>query len=202
MFSSRDKSLFSKYSLDGYLRQVKSSMNKEIRSLSFQKIKEDGEEKLIDTLLEKYNVVAPSLLEDKIEVDAKEQEIVIDNGNSRFFNDGPIKRTGLFITATIPYEGLGDLFKCQPSTHTFSGTPNADIEDNVLVLCYKTIEKDTEKIKSLWQKDIQDIKQNLEWITRDTLNHNNSLKSEIKTMLTSRKKEAGESQDLISKITT
>ena len=153
-------------------------------------------------MLEKHNIVVPFLLEDKIKIDTKEKEIVIDNRNSRFLHNGPVRCMGLSITVNIPFKGPGNLFECHPSTHSFSGTPNAVIENNSLILYYKTTEKEPEKIKNLWQKDINDIKQNLEWIKKDILNYNSSLEAGIKTLLANRKKEAGESQDLISKITT
>ncbi|MCK5412752.1 MAG: hypothetical protein KAI57_00040 [Candidatus Pacebacteria bacterium] len=201
MFYSKDKSLFCKRSFDEYLRQVKSSIDQEIKNLSFQKIEEDEEEKIINTILDKFDVVIPFLLEDKIKIKAKEQEVVVGSRDSRFFHDGPFKRMGLSVTVNIPFEGLGDLFEYQPSTQSLSGAPSADIENNSLILYYETIEKEPEKIKNLWQKDINDIKQNLEWIKKDILNHSNSLGAEIKTLLVNRKKEARESQDLINKIT-
>ncbi len=202
IFYSRKQSLFSKYPLDGYLRQAKSSMDQEIKNLSYQKINEHGEENLVKTLLEKYRIVIPTLSEDEIKVDAKEQEITVDNRNSRFLHDGPIKRMGLVITVSIPFEGIDDLFQCRPSTYSLSGTPGADVKDNSLVLYYETTEKDSEKIKALWKNDIKEIKQNLEWIKNDISNYNNSLEADINKVLINRKKEAGESEDLISKITT
>ncbi len=198
MFYSRNQQLFSECSLGDYLRQTIFSLEKEIKDLSLEQINGVDEKDLLDQLVMKYQISAPILDEGKIDINAQEATVSV---NRQFgFDDGPVDVPGLSITVRIPFSGFGDLFRCRASTHSMSGTPCAEIEGGHLVLYYETIEKDAEKIKGLWKSDIGSIKQNLGWVEKDTISHNDSLENIIKAGLMRREKEAEENESLINKL--
>ena len=198
MFYSRNKRLFSEYSLSDYLRKVLISLDEEIKGLSYEQISDVDEGDLIGQLITKYQVNIPTLDKKNIDIDAKEATVSV---KPEFgFDDGPINVPGLFIIVKIPFSGSVDLLKCRASTYSVSGTPEAEIESGNIVLQYETVEKDSEKIKNLWAGDIKSIQQNLSWIEKDVVGHNSSLENNIKTSLTQRKKEAEENKSLIDKL--
>jgi len=191
--------LFRQNDLSSFLRGRFAILETEIKEWSFEKINSAGEQSLVDELLEKYTLHAPILKENEIDIDARESEIEVPA--SRVFNDERYyKISGLKISVRIPFKGDANFFNYRPSTYSISGTPKADIERQIIVLRYETAEKDPEKIKDIWKKDIKDIKQNLEWVGKDFTNFNTSLESNMKTLVFKRKKEAEENQSLINKI--
>ena len=197
-----NKPLFQTTTLDDYLRAVSEKLRVHIKNIEPKTLLTTDEGSLITELKEKYSVNVPTLFEDKITIDAQEADIEIKN-HERFLYDeprGPVITKGLKISVSLPYEGSAELFECRPSTYIVSGYPHGDILSGSLMLKYETAEKDSEKIKTFWQKDIEQIKQNLGWIERDLSRHNQDLEQTIKTHLTSRKKEAQNNQSLIDAI--
>lgn len=176
------------------------SLNNEVGSLSLAALKEK-EIIIVNDLISKYSLTTPVLEKDKINVDAREAQITLNTYDSRtVFADGPIITKGLAINVEIPFKGESMLFQTMPSSYSLSGTPVAEIHPDKLILYYETAEKDPEKIKQLWQADIQAIEQNLEWIGRDAMQHNSSLKSSVEAAIARRKQEATDSESLIAKL--
>jgi hypothetical protein len=190
--------LFTSYYLDGYLREKGDSLRSHIKNLG---IKEFEKESLLSELLERYKMTPVIVKEDEKKIDAIEADVTV---RSQFFDDDDDRRVfttkGLSITVKIPFVGDRNLFACRPSTHTFSGTPRADVEQNQIILKYETTEKDPEKIKQLWLRDISEIQKNVDWINNDLNGYNSRLETEINNLLSERKKQAGENQSLLNAI--
>lgn len=198
MFRSHRQNLFREHRLDHLLRQQGASFDEEVRSISLEKI---SEPELNDQLLSKYSLTVPVLDDKNIDIDAHEATVTVHAGHSRLaFRDGPVQVPGLSITVKIPFSGKAELFKCQPSTYSPSGTPEATIENDNLVMHYETTEKDPEKIKGLWKSDISVIQQNLGWVAKDVEQYNNSLRNSIQTALAKRKQDAESNKSLIDKL--
>ncbi len=198
MFHSRKQNLFREHRLDHFLRQQGASFEEEIRGTSLEKISDLG---LSDQFLTKYSLTVPVLDDKNIDIDAHEAMVTVHAGHSRLaFRDGPVQVPGLSITVKVPFIGEVELFKCQPSTYSPSGTPEATIENGNLVMHYETTEKDPEKIKELWKSDIGVIRQNLEWVAKDVSQYNNSLANSIQAALTKRKQDAESNKSLIDKL--
>jgi len=200
MYYRNHNRLFSQNDINSYLQASSASLEAEIKSLTLETINSTGEQKLTAGLAEKYTVNNPVLSEDEIKIDAYEGEVEV-YGQCIFDDERRSHKTsGLRISVSVPFRGNSELFSCRASTYSLSGTPEAEVEEQILVLRYETAEKDPEKIKGLWRSDIRTIKQNLEWLGKDITNHNNSLGSNIRTLVTKRKKEAEDNQSLIDKI--
>lgn len=200
MYYQNHNRLFSQDDINSFLQKNLADLKTEVKSLTLEDIKSMGEQKLIADLVKKYSVHVPILKEDEIKVDAKEGEVEVHG--QRIFDDDrrSYNISGLIIFITIPFDGSPTLFNYRASTYSLSGTPEARIEEQNLILHYETVEKDSEKIKGLWSGDIKTIKQNLEWINRDVVSHNNSIEKSIQALIAKRKKEAEDNQSLINKI--
>lgn len=200
MYSARSNNLFREQRLDDYLRSRLQTISSEIDRLTPEQIA--AEENVIgNKLLEKHGLEVPTLNEGAIQIDAHEAQIAV-RGNSRIhsFGDGTSLVKGLEISVTVPFDGDSKLFHYMPSTYSLSGTPDAQIFENRLVLSYETAEKDPEKIKQLWARDISDIKQNLEWISRDIAANNALLQNSMASLVSRRKQEAGEYKSIIDQL--
>lgn len=190
--------LFNSRYLDEYLREKKDFLREKIKNLG---IKEFENENLSSELLERYKVTPIIIKEDEIKKDAVEVDVVT---RSQFFDDEDDRKVfttkGIAITVKIPFVGDKNLFACSPSTHSLSGTPRADVEQNQIVLRYETTEKDPEKIKQLWLRDMGEIQKHVGWINNDLNGYNSQLEAEIKNLLSARKKQVGENQSLLNAI--
>jgi hypothetical protein len=189
---SREKHLFSEAHLASYLQALKEEVKGEINQLSVSELAERKDEDIVDSFMGKYSLKTPQLEEDKIVVDAQEQDIRI---RTPFDEVATVK--GLHITVEVPYSGSERLFWLRPSTFSMSGTPSADVSSGKIVLNYETNEKNPEKIKGMWLGEIDGIKKHLGWVEQDVLGHQNSLEQFIKDVLVLRRKQAGESASLI-----
>ena len=201
MYSSNQvNKLFSERPLSDYLRERTETIKKEIKNLTLDQIS-DTEVSSADELIRRNALNAPSLLEDRALIDAKESRIHVHQEHDGFkagFTPDLIQ--GLSITVKIPFEGSSALFKYAPSTYSLSGTPHGKIEDSNLVLNYETREKDPEIIKQLWSNDINVIKQHLSWTANDVSQYNGALADVVRDSLNQRKAEAENNQSLIGKL--
>lgn len=193
-------SLFRGTDLGAYLRARAERLQEEINGLSFAELQNIEDSKAADEFANRHSIKPPVLKESEIKVDASEGPVTVGGRRSGFIDDREYTVTGLHLTVKVPFDGESELFKCQPSTYSLSGTPDGDIRNNELILTYQTAEKDADKINALWEKDVRDIKQNLEWVSKDVSGYNSSIINTIRTTLANRKKQAGESQSLIDKL--
>lgn len=188
-----NKRLFNEADISGYLDFNNQKLKNFIDTLPFDD--DIDEQNIAKSVLKKYSLFVPVLLEDEIKRDVKEKEMRV---QSIFGDTGIVK--GLAIQVKIPFKGDPLLFRYKPSTYTLSGTPMAEIEDGNIVLYYETDEKDADKIKQLWIKDIKEIKQYLERMRNDLEKYNNNLIQDIQTLIKYRKQEFDANSDLINKL--
>lgn len=195
--------LFRKYKLSAYLENSLNNFRQEIDSLSLVYLNENKPEEIASTIISKYTLQVPKLILEKMSIDAIESQVWVDDRMSGFINrgQGGVTVKGLAITVTIPFEGgSSQLFECMASTYSLSGTPEAQIQEGKVVLTYETVEKDPEKIKLLWNRDIELINQNLAWINADLQKHNSVLSSLVTVAIAKRKGDVESVTDLISKL--
>ncbi len=192
--------LFSEASLDSYLRDKIETLDTDIQSLSGQKLMNTDEATLVKEFVDRYTLNAPKLIEDKKIIDAQEADVTV-RGNFDF-DEGPFNIKGLAITIKIPITGDAELLHLRPTSYTYSMGHQGDVlvQKELLVLTYETAEKQPEKIKQMWQQDLEIINKNLINIERDLANYNSSLQSNVNSMLSKRKKESGNNQSLIDAI--
>lgn len=201
MFYQDQNKLFAEVHLSDYIQSKNESLASAVKNLDSIRISNTAEDILIKEFIDAYTLMVPKLAEDQIRVDPREADITI-NQRDLIFNDDERSYTtkGLNITVEVPFVGNYELFRCRPSTFTLSGTPEASIQGNNIVLQYETIEKDSEKLKQLWLSDIAEIKQYLGWVEKDLMEYNSRLETNTKNLLVKRKQECDVNQSLINQL--
>ena len=160
--------------------------------------KKDAE--IIEELSLKYSIHVPTLNLNEIDISPEEAEIQVRDDFFSRHENGLVTVNGFRVTVTIPFSGDKEIFRMRPSTISSSGTPSPTLTENSLIFTYETREKDPEKIKELWNSDIKDIQQNLEWIERDVSSHNSSLENIIQERVNQRRKDADDNQALFEQL--
>ena len=177
---SYTQSLFSEGWLSEFLEVKKQELKKEIEGFEADYILNVNITELTESLLSKYSLATPVLIEDKITVDKKEIDVDISQDHNRFIRDRsrPFYIKGTEIKSFIPYKGDEVLFKYQTSRYG-PPHPEANVNDNeVIVSIIRTDHNENESKKEVYEK-ISLIKKWLGWIHREVDPYNNSLKKLI-----------------------
>jgi hypothetical protein len=199
-YSSQNTRLFRKHDLGAVMRAQIEALEKEIKNISHEVLSQKKDAEIIESLSPKYSIYVPMLKLDEMKVSPEEAEIQVRDDFFSRHEDGLVTVNGFRITVTIPFIGDKDTFHMQPSTMSMSGTPSPTLTENSLVFTYETREKDPEKIKALWNSDIKDIQQNLDWINRDVSSYNSSLENIIQERLNQRRKDADSNKALFEQL--
>jgi len=180
--------LFSDYDLRGTLENQNKAIQSEVDSFGDDRLLNTGILDMVEYLYEKHIVTPIQLDENAISVDQAEAQINVSGDRNRYIRDrsGPFYIKGTSNKFFIPFSGDEKLFKCQPSTFTYS-PPAATIAGNELILTYQTTEQNAEEIRSSFDRDLNEIKKYISWIERDVTSHNSTLKGRIEKIVSNRR---------------
>jgi len=188
---TRHDLLFSQHDLRGTLENQMRKMAEEIDGIPATRLLPTTPESWGDYFEDKYRVDLPRLKEDQITVDQQEDQVDVSRDFNRvvFDRDRPFYLKGARFSFFVPFDGEPELFKCQPSTHTFN-PPRAEIRGNELVLSYVRLENATpEMIRAEFDRALGTVKGHLEWMEKDLAPFNASLRGEaVKRLATRREK--------------
>ena len=186
--SPRDDVLFCQHSLGDVLRAQEREMFKEIDSMEGNRLLNTSVEDLCDYFEQRYKIEAPKLREDKITVDQNEAQIDVSHDRSRaiFDRSKPFYLKGTSVSFFVPFEGEEDCFKFQPSTATV-GPPSAVIGDEELVLIYTRLDHDAAAVRSQFDRELAEIRSNLDWMARDLVPYNESVREKAKNRINARR---------------
>lgn len=192
-----DDYLFIKYDLRGVIEAQEKAMNDEIDGIEGNRLLNTNPEELVNYFKEKYLLLAPKLLEDKISVDQNESQIDVSNDPNRFIFDRgePFYITGTKIDFYIPYEGDKDLFQCQPSTFSLN-PPRGTITETDLILTYHATDHNGDAIKSEFQRTLDQIKGYLTNIENSAKEFNSQIEDKIRARINSRREKIKSDQGL------
>lgn len=194
-----DDYLFIKYDLHGVIEAQEKAMNEEIDSIEGNRLLNTNPEELVNYFKEKYLLLAPKLIEDKISVDQNESQIDVSNDPNRFIFDRsePFYITGTKIDFYVPYEGDKDLFQCQPSTFSLN-PPRGTITETDLILTYHATDHNGDAIKSEFQRTLDQIKGYLTNIENSARDFNNQIEDKIRARINSRREKIKNDQGLVA----
>jgi len=199
-YNSRSDRLFREYDLNAKMRAQIEALEKEVKSMPHEILSQKKDAEIIEELSPKYSIHVPTLNLDEIDISPEEAEIQVRDDFFSRHENGLVTVNGFRVTVTIPFAGDKEIFRMRPSTVSSSGTPGPTLTENSLIFTYETREKNPEKIKELWNSDIKDIQQNLEWIERDVSSHNSSLENIIQEHINQRRKDADDNQALFEQL--
>lgn len=185
--------------LRNYLERSKSDLEREIESMEPDYLLNVRLEDLSQYFISNYSINAPKIHEDEIYV-YNQQEVDIDVGSDRrrFIRDRsrPFYVKGIAITIAIPFDDDGSFFYYKPSTFTYS-PPSGEINGQEVHLIYEEVEHSSEELKKTYTRDVNEIKNYLEWVKRDVESFNQSLESLIKQIFTRRKQKLLTNQGVV-----
>ena len=169
--------LFHRAELRSFLIGQEQALDQEISSLQEQQVLNSSPKDLEDYFVEKYLIEPIEINESEIHADHGDAQVDVSHRSEyAFFNrSGPAYVTGTKITFYVPFSGEPQLFKYRPSTSRLN-SPQADIRNNELVFTYERTTQDAPKIKNEFERDLSNVKYNLDEIAKDTRNFNSTLR--------------------------
>jgi hypothetical protein len=180
--------LFSREYLESYLERTKISLQREIESTNVNYILNVSENDFRDYLVQKYSFSAIVLHDANIT--QQQEEIRLDGSEKPTAEHATMLTGKLKVTILIPFEGNSSFFHCTPSK-TPSVVPKGEVkiqhQNKMLQLICEISDRNTERIRSLFYKDIETIKQWLELVNEDLLIHNLWIKEKTNVFLSERK---------------
>ena len=197
-----DLLFFGRGGLRDFFEHIKLELKREVEKFDSNYIFKVSEEDFCQYLIAKYSFPPLKILEDKIYVyDHKEVDIDVSEDPLRviFDRSRPFYVKGVQIIIAVPFEGDGELLQYQPSTSTLN-LPRGKIVGQEIHLIYKTVEHDAEKLKQMYQRDLNEIKKYSEWVNRDVSNFNRELESFVRQFVAHRKKKLLDDIGLISSL--
>lgn len=186
--------------LRDYLEQRKSALKKELEGMEPNYVLNVSEEDLCRYLISKYSLEAPVLRENEIYVyDQSEVNIDVSRDPMRviFDRDCPIYVKGISVAIAVPFDGNGELFQYQPSISTLN-PPRGAVTGQEIHLIYERVEHNAQELKQTYTRDVDSIKQYLEWVKHDVKNFNESLESFVRQIVGQRKNKLLDAQGVVS----
>lgn len=186
--SPRDDILFSQHSLDDVLRAQEQAMFKEIDSIEGNRLLNSSVDDLCDYFEQRFKIEAPQLREDEITVNQNEVQVDVrhDRGRDIFDRSRPFYLKGTSVSFFVPFDGEEDCFKFQPSTRVV-GPPSGLVRGRELVLTYTRLDHDAAAVRSQFERELAEVRSNLEWMVRDLEPFNNSIREKAKNRINARR---------------
>jgi hypothetical protein len=186
--------LFYTYDLRGTLENTLKSAFSEIDSYKADYLLSVSTDDLLEHLYDKYVAEYLELHTDKIEL--------CDHGEttSKINDYGSIIniRSNYYVFA-IPFSGDKNLFLCKASTSTFN-PPSGKVVGSELHLTFSKRDYDGDALKQALNREVETIRQHVEWVRRDVEQYNNELKSKLAVKLNERRSKLSKDKGLVSSL--
>lgn len=186
----RDKRLFSNVDIYNVLEHQKAEVKKEVYALESNYLLNASETDLIQWLVDKLRLDIPEINDSDIYIaNHGETKVDVSRDPMRGIYDRsqPFYIPGTKIVIAVPFIGDVGFFDIRPSTFTTGGLPRADIVGNELHLTYEQAEANGEAIKAQYTRTVNEIKQNLVWLSESVAQFNNELERLVQTHVSQRK---------------
>ncbi|HSW98181.1 MAG TPA: hypothetical protein VLF89_10225 [Candidatus Saccharimonadales bacterium] len=190
--------LFNTFDLRNVIEGHEQKMIQEIETLNKEELLKSSDE-IIARFENDYKIIVPLLLEDKITHRVEDADIDVSQDFSRGILDrsNPFYVSGTEITFFLPFEGDGELLKCQSSRWS-TNPPRATVENNKIIIKYKSTTMDTQEVRKQLDTTISQIKELLMGTANDAIIFNDSLRGKIENRLNTRKDKLEKDQKLSS----
>ena len=173
-----------------YVREVlelqERACKKAINVLSEDRVLQTPQEDLIQYFIEEYTVDPPEIDESGIQTDRTDTKVDIRN-RIDYWGWDESHMPGTKITFYVPFHGESEFLEYKPATTNFN-PPMATIEVQELLFIYELINPDPEGLKSEFARDLDNLKQHLEWLAKDVEQFNSSIRSKVPQYLDARHK--------------
>lgn len=195
----RQELLFHDGELRLYLQKIDSKMFSEIESQNENYILSVDSQEFKKYLIDTYQLIAPTLKEDRIYVDKSEEKVDVSQDQMRVISDRgrPFYIKGLKVSYHIPFDGNPELLKYRTSSFTFN-PPRADVRRNEIIIEIIELNHNTDSVKREFEQNFNEIKKWLIWVNQEIYQFNTSLDSKIEQKIKARKEKLIKDQTLVS----
>ena len=193
------RQFFSSGSLRDRLEGLNIKLMEELARFSQDEILTMDIDECVDNLVERYAVLPPKILRDKIYFD-EPASVNIDLSARTFsalqWTGRPSYVNGTSWVFHIPIEGEIELLWDRASTFTY-GPPGGSISGNEVILSYELTEQeqDADKLEKMVKSELDDLEKHLQWTATDVSSYNQNLgniaRSALKTMKDKAMKDRG-----------
>ncbi|MDP3695486.1 MAG: hypothetical protein Q8R42_05185, partial [Desulfocapsaceae bacterium] len=180
----REDHLFSNVDWFSVERNQRENLAKDISSYNGDRLLNTSVDDLCDYFVEKYQIIAPTLHEDKIVVDQNEVEIDVSHDPMRGIRDRsrPFYIKGTEIEVTIPFNGEAEAFKIQPTSYTVN-PPHAIVRNQEIILKIQGTNLSPESVQNSIQSTISCIKQYLSTLHTNVSGWNSTIHKQAKQQI-------------------
>lgn len=182
--------LFRNFSIIEVLPAQHRQIKEKILALQPNYILNVSEEDLVASLTDEYTLDIPVLDESGIHIDYGEQKIDVSRDPMRNIRDRtrPFHIAGTRITFIIPFSGDPQLLTVQPQAFTQRlGRSNVEIRGMEIHVIYASASLDAQGAKAEFERELDQIKHNLNNLATALQRHNSELNQVIRTQLQNRK---------------
>lgn len=175
--------LFSEERVTEYLERSKVNLKRKIESDDLSNI---NEAEYLQKLYSMHSSSVPVLLESQKRMEYEDIRL---SGDEKPTAQNPTMLSGkLKITIYIPFEGVSHLFHCYPNTYTaYIIQGEVEHQNKILKLTYDVKNRDKNKFLTLFNQDLDKIKQYLTALDSEVSSHNLWIKEKAKTFLLERR---------------
>jgi hypothetical protein len=193
--------LFNEHNLYAVLENQKEQARKRIGEIPVQSILSKEIDDLVNLLDAELKIEPIQLLEDETSIEQTEVKVDVSHDFHRaiFDRSRPFYIDGLRVSYYVPFTGDAQLFKCQPNTFNMN-PPHARIKGKELVFEYDSADRNVVATKASFERDLNNVRQWLGWITQQVEEYNNDLDRRLRQDLTTRKQQVADSQQLINEL--
>lgn len=192
--------LFQKYDLRANLDELRRKATDSVANVPAGRIPQDREA-IIQELVNQFRIERLAVFEDQIAMEP--EEIQIDarllRDRAVFDRSRPVYVPGMRITFYVPFTGLRDLWLAHPSTFT-TNAPRAVLNDGELSFPHETADRDVERVRQEFQRNLSDIRQWMGWVNQQVDEYNAQLPQAIAQSLDARAERLAASQKDLSQL--
>jgi hypothetical protein len=174
-------------------------MFKEIDSIEGNRLLNTSVDDLCDYFEQRFKIEPPQL-RDEITVDQNEVQVDVshDRGRIIFDRGRPFYLKGTSISFFVPFDGDENCFKFQPSTAILRAS--GLVRGRELVLSYTRLDHDAAAVRSQFERELTEIRSNLESMARDLVPFNESVRQRAKNRIDARREKLLKDQGLAASL--
>jgi hypothetical protein len=179
--------LFNRYDSYSVQQHQRQKMVEAIGQAESELIRSADAEELARQFADQFALEAPTLTEAALSITVDETEVDV-TGDFRFgaWGPGPHNVPGIRVTYYVPYSGDRQMFDITPSTRNLSMRP-VDLGDGELQFAYERPDQDVMATKAEVDREIQQVKESLNWLRNDFQTFNATLLAAARESIEARK---------------
>jgi hypothetical protein len=136
---------------------------------------------------------------DDIVADQSETEIDVSHEAGRDILRRPLNIKGTAIEVTVPFDGDGEVFKIQPTSHTLN-PPRGEVRDEALVLRIQGTSLTAEGVRGEIDRTLSQIQEHLTTLRRDAQGLNDQLSSLARSAIERRREKLLRDRNLLGSL--